>query len=67
MFKEVTAEILELFTDFKFLGNLSCIFLIAIACLFGLSDLRSKSDRVPIQLRATSSFHLNTISVTNRR
>ncbi|MCC0179163.1 hypothetical protein I4641_19545 [Waterburya agarophytonicola K14] len=67
MLKEVMAEILELSSDLKFLRNLSCVFILAIACLFTLSDLRSNSIQVSTQLRSTSSFHLNTRSFTDRK
>ena len=46
MLTEITAEILQLSKDSKFVRNLSCISLLAIACLFGLSDLQSQSNRV---------------------
>jgi hypothetical protein len=46
MFKEVTAEILELSRDLKFVRNLSLTAILAIACVFGLSDLQSHNTTV---------------------
>ena len=45
MLKEVTAEIVKLSKDLKFVRNLSLTSILAIACLFSLSDLQSQSTR----------------------
>lgn len=46
MFKEVTAEILELSRDLKFVRNLSLTAILAIACMFSLSDLQSQNTMI---------------------
>ena len=45
MLKEVTAEIMELSKDLKFVRNLSVISMLALACLFSLSDLQNQTTR----------------------
>ena len=44
MLKEVTAEILELSKDLKFVRNLSLASILAIACLFNLSELHQTTN-----------------------
>lgn len=46
MLVEIIAEILKLSSDFKFVRNLSCTSMLAIACLFSLSDLQRESNLV---------------------
>ena len=43
MIKEVTVEVMELSKNFKFVRNLSLTSILAIACLFSLSDLQSQT------------------------
>ena len=57
MLGEVTAEILELSRDTKFIRNLSCTSIIAIACLCGLSDLQTQDNKASEQAIITNMSH----------
>ena len=54
MLKEVTSEILELSQDIKFIRNLSFTSILAIACLFGLSDLQNQTTKASQQGTVTN-------------
>lgn len=66
MLKEVTSEILELAQDFKFVRNLSVTSILAIACLFGLSDLQNQTTKASEQATITNISQSTTRLVVER-
>ena len=66
MLKEVTTEMLELSRDFKFIRNLSLTSILAIACLFGLSDLQNQSTKASEQANITNISQSSVKFIVNR-
>ncbi len=66
MLKEVTSEILELSKDLGFVRNLSLTSILAIACLFGLSDLHSQNTTVSERAAITNVSHITTKFIIER-
>ena len=66
MLKEVTSEILELSSDLRFIRNLSLISILAIASLFGLSDLQSQTTKASEQATITNMSQSTTKFIIER-
>ena len=66
MLKEVTSEILELSRDLKFVRNLSLTSIMAIACLFSLSDLQSQTTKASEQATITNMSQSTTKFIIER-
>lgn len=54
MINELTMQMLKLTKDVTFMRNLSLTFILAIACLFSLSDLQSQNNKSSDRVRVTN-------------
>ena len=66
MLREVSLEILELSRDLKFVRNLSLTSILAIACLFSLSDLQSQTTKASEQATMTNISQSTTRLIIER-
>lgn len=66
MLKQVTTEILDLSQDAKFVRNLSLTLILAIACIFGLSDIQSRTTEASSAATITNLSQHTTKFIINR-
>ena len=66
MLKELTSEILELSSDLRFIRNLSLTSILAIACMFGLSNLKNQSTTASERATITNVSSYTTRFIVKR-
>lgn len=57
MFNQFTAQMLTLTKDTTFMRNLCLTFILAIACLFSLSDLQTQNNKLSDRVTVTNISH----------
>ena len=66
MLKDLTTEIQELSKDSKFVRNLSLASILAIGCLFSLSDLQSQTTKASEKATITNMSQSTTRFIVGR-
>ena len=66
MLKDLTTEIQELSKDLKFVRNLSLASILAISCLFSLSDLQSQTTKASEKATITNMSQSTTKFIVER-